>query len=110
MIKETLTKIEERLQKAETITAENKSELLGLVSTLKTEISELHQTHNEQAESIAGFAEVSTREATRQGKNPELVKLSIEGLAASAQEFESTHPKLVGIVNSICSMLSNLGI
>jgi hypothetical protein len=110
MLQHTIDKIEERLRKTESINGENKSELLTLVSTLKVEIDELSKTHNEQAESITGFAALSTHEATRQEKNPELLKLSIEGLGSSVRDFESSHPRLVNVVNDICSMLSNLGI
>ena len=110
MIQNTIAKIEERLRKSESLNEENKSEVLNLLSTLKVEIAELSKTHNEQAESITGFAELSTHEATRQEKNPELLKLSIEGLGSSVRGFESSHPKLVNVVNAICSMLSDLGI
>lgn len=110
MIQKTLSSIEERLKKVTSVTDENRSELLDLVSTLKTEIEELSKTHTEHAESITGFAAVSTREATRQEKNPVLLQLSIDGLAASVEGFETSHPTLAGVVNRICSMLANLGI
>ena len=110
MLQRTIDKIEERLRKTESLNQENKSELLNLVSTLKVEIADLSKTHTEYAESIAGFADLSTHEATRQEKKPELLKLSIEGLGSSVRGFESSHPNLVNVVNDICSMLSNLGI
>jgi len=110
MLQHTIEKLEERLKDAEAIPGENKTELLNLVSTLKTEIADLARTHNEDAESITGFAELSAREAMRREKNPELVRLSIEGLGSSVRGFETSHPKLVEAVNAICTMLSNLGI
>ena len=110
MIRETIEKIERRLEETETITAENKVELLDLVSALKNEIAGLSHTHREQAESITGFAETATREATRLEKNPKLLGLLTEGLSASVEEFEATHPSLVQTVNSIAHMLSNIGI
>ncbi|OPY06704.1 MAG: hypothetical protein A4E66_02143 [Syntrophus sp. PtaB.Bin001] len=110
MIQNTIEKIEERLKKAESLTEENKAELINLLSTLKAEIIELSNTHSEHAESITGFTELSAREATRKEKNPELMKLSLEGLAASVEGFETSHPTLVGVVNRICTALSNLGI
>jgi hypothetical protein len=110
MIAETLGKIEARIQGAGVLKEESKKELLVLVSTLKSEVAELSRTHSEQAESIAGFAEVSTHEATRQEKNPELLELSLKGLSASVAGFESSHPRLVDIANTICNTLSNLGI
>jgi hypothetical protein len=110
MLQHTIEKLEERLKNTESISDENKTELLNLLSSLKIEISDLAKTHNEHAESIAGFAELSTREVTRQERNPELVKLSIEGLGSSVRGFETTHPELAKVVNAICTMLSNLGI
>jgi hypothetical protein len=110
MIRETIDKIEARIQKADSVTTENKEELLNLISTLKAEIDDLSKAHNEQAESITGFAALSIREATRQEKNPELVKLSLKGLRSSIQEFEATNSKLVETVNAICVMLQNIGI
>ncbi len=110
MIQETIGKIEERLRKAEAIKDENKTELLNLLSTLKAEISQLSRTNAEQAQSIAGFTAVSAHEATREERNPELVQLSLKGLASSVEGFEQSHPRLVQVVNSICTTLANLGI
>ncbi len=110
MIQETIAKIETQLQKSSAGAPENRAELLGLLGTLKAEISELSKTDAEQAQSIAGFAAVSTHEATREAKNPELLKHSLGGLSSSVAGFEKTHPQLVQIVNSICNALSNLGI
>ena len=110
MIRETITKIEARVQEAQSLNDEKKEELLSLLSTLKTEVSEFSKTHPEQTQSITSFAEVSVHEAIREEKNPQLLKLSLQGLSTSVEGFESSHPKLVGIVNSICSALSNIGI
>lgn len=110
MIKETITQIEARIEKAESLNDAKKKELLDLLSTLKIEVSELSKTHAEQTRSITGFTEVSIHEAIREEKNPQLLKLSLEGLSTSVQGFESSHPKLVGVVNSICLTLSNIGI
>ena len=110
MIQETLAKIETRLSRAEMLSKEQRAELLSLLSTLKTEIRELSKTHSEQAQSITAFTEVSAHEATRRERDPQLLRLSVEGLSASVQGFESSHPKLVEIVNAISLMLSNSGV
>ena len=110
MIDNTIGKIEDRIRGAEAIKDERRQELLQLLGTLKSEVAELSKTHEEQARSIAGFTEVSTHEATRASQNPQLLKLSLEGLGSSVSEFEKSHPRLVHIVNSISSTLSNLGI
>src|SRR5580704_12740040 len=110
MIEDTITKIEARLQQTDGLTDAKRGELQQLLATLKAEVAKLSKTHAEQAESIAGFADISTHEATRGQQNPELLKLSLNGLTSSVEEFEKSHPKLVQIVNAISNALSNLGI
>ncbi len=109
MIQDTISKIEARIGQS-AVKGDSKAELLTLLGTLKSEVAELSKTHGEEAQSIAGFTEVSTHEATREEPNPELVKHSLGGLAASVDGFEKSHPRLVDIVNRICTTLSNLGI
>ena len=110
MIEDTVGKIEAKIQGADSIKDERKRELLHLLGTLKSEISSLSKTHGEQAQSIAGFTELSAHEATRAEQNPELLELSLKGLSSSVGGFEKSHPKLVQIVNAISNTLSNLGI
>ena len=110
MIKDTLGNIEAKIQASDSIKEERRQELLSLLSKLKSEIADLSQTHGEQAESIAGFAELSTHEATRNEQNPRLLQLSLQGLSSSVQELEESHPRLVQVVNAISNTLSNLGI
>jgi hypothetical protein len=110
MIEDTIGKIEARIKTGESINPERRDELLQLLATLKSEMAALSHTHGEEAQSIASFAEVSTHEATRTQQNPQLLKLSLEGLSQSVEGFEKSHPRLVQIVNSISNTLSNLGI
>jgi hypothetical protein len=110
MIHDTLGRIEERIRAAESITPQQREELLGLLAALKSEVDSLPDADRERAQSIAGFTAVSAHEATRDEKNPELVQLSVTGLSRSVEGFEESHPKLVQAVNSIATLLSNLGI
>ena len=110
MIEDTIGKIESKIQAADAIKDERRKELLQLLGTLKSEVAELSKTHTEQAESIAGFTEVSAHEATRTEQNPQLLDLSLRGMRSSVQELEESHPRLVQIVNAISHTLSNLGI
>ena len=110
MLRDTIGKIEERLRDSASLTAQQRTELLALLATLKSEVDGLARTHADEAQSIAGFTAVSTHEATREERNPELVKLSLKGLSSSVEGFEQTHPKLVQSVNAIATALSNLGI
>jgi hypothetical protein len=110
MVHETISKIEERLRTPGSIPDDQRDELLRLLATLKNEVQSLSRTDAEQAQSIVRFAELSAHEATRKQKSPDLLKLSVEGLSSSVDGFEKSHPELVGIVNRICTMLSNMGI
>lgn len=110
MIEDTVSNIEAKIKASDSIKEERKRELLEMLETLKTEIGTLSRTHGEQAESIAGFTELSAHEATRTEQNPELLNLSLKGLSSSVGGFEKSHPQLVQIVNAISNMLSNLGI
>jgi len=59
---------------------------------LRTEVYHLSKTDAEDAQSIAGFTEVSIHEAIREEKNPQLLKLSFEGafyLCEKLREFPS---------------------
>lgn len=110
MIDETIKQIEARVQNAESLTPERRAELLELLAKLKGEAGELAKTHTEQAESIVGFTQLTAYEATRAAQDPQLVDLSTQGLRKSVAEFETSHPKLAQIVNSISTTLSSSGI
>jgi len=110
MFKETIAQIEERIRQAGTMSGEQKTELLKLLGELQAEVTDLASTHADDARSIAGFTDVSTHEATRGQRKPALVEQSVAGLASSVHGFEDSHPRLVQLVNSICTTLSNLGI
>jgi hypothetical protein len=105
-----LSEIEAKIRAADNISDDRKRELLQSLSTLKAEVDKLSRTHDEEAQSIAGFAQLSAHEATRQQQNPESLQHSLEGLRSSVEGFEKSHPQLVRIVNNISNMLSNLGI
>ncbi len=110
MIQDTIQKLEAKLSGNAGIKPENKTELLGLLGQLKGEINSLAETDSEGAQTVAGFAEVSTHEATRAQRDPELVELSVKGLSRSVTSFEESHPQLVAVVNRIATTLSNMGI
>jgi hypothetical protein len=110
MINDTISHIEESLRKSSTLTEKQKEELLLQIEELRKEISVLSKTNPEQAQSIAGFTQVSMHEAIRGEKNPELTRLSLKGLEESVRKFEVTHPQLVAVIDGIMQMLSSMGI
>ncbi len=110
MIKTTITNIEKKIKLNASIQDKEKTELLNLLTSLQNEISELSKIDSEHAESITGFTQTSAHEATRKAKNEQLLDLSLKGLTSSVDELETSHPKLVEIVNRIAQALSNMGI
>jgi hypothetical protein len=110
MLDETLAKLETNIRASDTLQADQKAELLRLLTTLKSEIATLEHTHAERAESVVGLTERSMHEATRQPKDPQLAASALDELAASVAELEASHPQLVNVVNAISVLLSNIGI
>lgn len=110
MLPETVSQIEARIKNNPSLTEARRAELLALLGQLKAEVTSLSKTHAEQAQSIAAFADVSAREATRATKNQALLDHSVSGLELSVTEFEDSHPKLVEVVNRIATALANVGI
>ena len=107
---EKLNAIEKRIQSLEKISPERKSEILTLVSELKSEIAVLAESHHEHAESVSGLMSVSAHEATRTERNERSLELVLEALRSSVESIESSHPSLVKTVTALSIMLSNLGI
>ena len=110
MIDDTIDKIQQRLQQSQRLSPEKRKELLELISQLKMEIVDLSESYPDQARSIAGFAEISAHEATRENKQEGTMESALDGLESSVAGFEAAHPKLVDVVNRIAATLSNLGI
>jgi hypothetical protein len=110
MIEERFQKTESAVKDAENISADKKAELLGQLSKLKSAVGRVSETHQEDARSIARFAEASAREATRKKKKPALLKTALDGLKQSVEEFEASHPELVAAVNQYATFLAEIGI
>ena len=110
MSMDSLAKLEARIQESHGLNPQQKEELVTLLSDLKHAIAELSKTHEEHAESIARFTDMSAHEATRRQKNQHLLRIAMEGLSTSVEEFEVSHPELISTVNKISDILSSIGI
>ncbi|MFT5240247.1 MAG: hypothetical protein ACI9OU_000787 [Candidatus Promineifilaceae bacterium] len=110
MIEDTLAKLDRRVRQISALSDEKKNELGALLETLKEEVVALAETKAGDAESITRFTELSAHEVTREDGSDRLKTLSLEGLSASVDGFEASHPRLVQIVNNVCTSLANLGI
>ena len=110
MINQTIQALEFRIQNAQTLTTAQREELQTLVSNLRQEVQDLAKTHQEAADSILRFADVTTNEGLRGHKDPKLLAIAVDGIRASVERFEKTHPVLTRTVNDIATYFSNLGI
>lgn len=110
MIQEHIERIRTKVQDTESLPAETKTELLELLSLLKTEVGELSQTREADAQTVARSVDASAQEAIRPDRQPEEFDTALGELNASVEGLEATHPKLVETVNRIAVTLSNMGI
>ena len=110
MINDRIHAIQSTIERAGNIPDERKAELLQMMAGLQSEIGALSQTHHDEASSITRFADASAHEAVRTEKNPQLAETALQGLRASVEGFEATHPELVGVVGRFATALSNMGL
>lgn len=110
MIENRIEIIKSTIETSPNISKDAKAELLVLVAGLKSEIKDLSETHHEEASSITTFADASAHEAARSQKNPQLTETALQGLRASIQGLEDSHPTLVAAVNRFATALSNMGL
>jgi len=89
MIEDTINKIEERLRSAENLSPQKRAELESLLAELRAEVASLPRDKR-----------------PRDSDEEDL----LNRLNQSVTGFETTHPQLVGIVNRISTILSNMGI
>jgi hypothetical protein len=110
MIEDRIQKIEARLQESSNIPESARAELLKLLGALKDEVGTLARSHEEDARSIAKFMDASAHEATRAEKKPKSIEAALNGLTASVEAIETSHPNLAQVVNQIAVVLSNMGL
>lgn len=110
LIENRIAAIQATIETAGNIPAEQKAELLKLISELKSEVGALAETHRDEASSISRFADASAHEVARSEKNPELAETALQGLRLSIAGLEESHPTMVGIVNRFATALSNMGL
>ncbi|HTG44221.1 MAG TPA: DUF4404 family protein [Verrucomicrobiae bacterium] len=94
MLEETISRIEERLRAANSLPSAERAELEDLLQQLRREAGSL------------ALPKASDETFTED----ETAHSAISRLEQSLTEFEATHPHIVGLVNRISSMLSNMGI
>lgn len=109
MIEDRIFRIEARIHQAKSISPEARGELLSLLAALRDDLKALPPASQEDAESVARFAEASAHEVTREEKKPLLAEAALTGLQEAAADFKIAHPKTAGTINRIAMILSNMG-
>lgn len=101
MIEDKLEKIEERIRQSENMNDENKDSLLALLSELKEEINtSSSKVETDLKKDISGIDD----------EEEGIIQSAFNDINEKITDFEESHPKLVQIVNSICTQLSNSGL
>jgi hypothetical protein len=110
MITQTIQRILSEIETTKSISSEKREELLKLINTLKSEVDTLDKSHSADLKSMATYTESTLHEATKDEIDEELLKHSLEGMAISVRKFEVSHPKMVGLINTIGQRLADIGI
>ncbi|MCM8539252.1 MAG: DUF4404 family protein [Lentisphaeraceae bacterium] len=101
MIDDKLKRIEDRISQSENMTEENKTLVLELLKELKSEI-------NETSENVS--TDLKQNISNIDSEDEGFIQSAFNEINSTLTEFEESHPKLVQIVNSICTQLSNSGL
>lgn len=110
MSAERIEKTKAAVDAADHIPADKKAALSAALSKLKPALTEISETHQEHAETIARLVEASGHEATRREKQPEHLNKLLHELKESAQKFEASHPHFAAFVTEYSTILSALGV
>jgi len=94
VIDETISRIEERLRAAESLSPAQRAELEELLRQLRTEARSLPPDALPEAPP----------------SDEEDVQSTVSRLEESLTAFETSHPQLTGLVNRISAILANMGI
>ena len=101
MIEDKLNSIFEKIRQSENMSDENKESVLQLLSELKEEISD-------STENVSSDIQQNIKDIDHEDEG--FIQSAFNEMNEKLVELEESHPKLVSIVNSICTQLSNSGI
>ena len=100
-IEKRIEQIQVKLQSDDNIPEQTRADLMELLTSLKTEVEALSQTHQQEAAEVARSAAASAESITQE---------TLKELRSSVEGLEASHPQLVQTVNQIALTLSNMGI
>ena len=112
-MKETLKRIQNRIESSKSMSEEAKEEILGLLADLESEIEEMSQGEAEEAvRSALGLTEISAHESARSDKDrvSTLKEQTFGALQTAITELEASHPRMAEAIARISNILSRMGI
>ncbi len=109
MIHKILDKIDALLAQSNLNPAQKK-ELDQLYQQLREELVILAKTDPQNAKTIADFAAIATLEALRDDSNRDMTESVKERLMESLETFETSHPKLANVLQTLITHLSGIGL
>ncbi|MBV1961719.1 MAG: DUF4404 family protein [Immundisolibacteraceae bacterium] len=112
MIQEQLEQIEQKIFDNDRLSDDVRNQLLEKLHALQDEleIAQADDFDPESLQSLLGFTQLSAHEALRPQQDPQLFQLALQGVEYNLELFEADHPKLIGLLNSFCMILSDMGI
>lgn len=103
MIHEHIEQIEAKLQAAPGMPEQTRADLLAQLAALRAELESLSKSH-------AGDPRFEAAPQGEAAEKPATLEGALEGLTASVEGLETSHPQLTALVNRLALTLSNLGI
>jgi hypothetical protein len=110
MALERLLHLEARIQESHDLNPQQKEELLQLLAELKEAMADVSISPAVHTHGATRVPERSASQGTRQDTPPHPVRLAMDDLSTSVQALEASHPKFVTTVNTISTVLANMGI
>jgi Domain of unknown function (DUF4404) len=110
MALERLQHLEARIHESPDLSPQQKAELLQLLAELKAAMAEVLKTHEAHADSRTSVTDIAAPEGTRQDEPQHPVRLAMDDVSTAVKALEASHPEFVTTVNTISTVLANMGI
>jgi Domain of unknown function (DUF4404) len=105
-----LGQLEARIQETHDLNPQQKAELLQLLADLKAAMADVSKTHEGHAHSRTSVTDIAAPEGTRQDEPQHPVRLAMDDVSTAVKALEASHPEFVTTVNTISTVLANMGI
>ena len=107
---ETLNRLEEIPQASDSGRTESRYKILHLLASLEAEFITFVADESALFESVSRIKERSLGESEREKNDSESLMPALRDLKWSIKHVESSHQRLMTLLNEICSVLSNMGV